>query len=90
MSRAMVSRMKSLKDGSVIDGLIKAHIKEEPMKCTGLWKTDDIEDAVGNFNGFLCAVAGKGCRLSKTVLLQRPKKPFKTDVVTLEDFAGNL
>ena len=57
---------------------------------TGLWKTDDIEDAVENFNGFLCAVAGKGYRLSRSFLAQRFKNVFKTDHVTLEDFAGKM
>jgi hypothetical protein len=83
-------RIKSLQDGPVLDGLIKAHIKEEPMKCTGLWKTDEIEDAVENFNAFLCSVAVRSCRLSKNALLQSLKKLFKTDPVTLEDFAGKL
>jgi hypothetical protein len=83
-------RMKTLQDGPFLDSLIKAHVKEEPSLVTGLWKTDDIEDAVENFNGFLCAVAGHGARLSRAFLLQRLKKLFKTDNVTLEDFAGKM
>ena len=86
----MLARIKSLQNGPVLDGLIKANLKEEPSKMTGLWKTDDIEDTVENFNGFLCAVAAKGARLSKSFLLERLKKVFKTDHVTLEDFAGKM
>lgn len=85
-----MQRIKTLQDGLVIDSLIKGNIKDDPGQVTGLWKTDDIEDAVVNFNGFLCAVAAKGCRLSKAALLQRLKKLFKTDHFTLEDFAGKL
>jgi len=85
-----MQRIKSLQNGSVLDGLIKTHVKEEPGKTTGLWKTDDIEDAVANYNEFLCSVAQKGNRLSKGFLLQRLKKLFKTDAVTLEDFSGKM
>ena len=89
-SKAMNVRIKTLQNGPLLDSLIKAHIKEEPSKTTGLWKTDDIEDAVANYTGFLCSIAGKGTRLSKGFLLQRLKKLFKSDHVTLEDFAGKL
>ena len=83
-------RIKSLQDARQLDALIKGHLPEEPSKCTDLWKTDDIEDAVEHFNGFLCGVAAKSMRLSKTFFLKRLKKFFKTDAVTLEDFAGKL
>ena len=86
----MLAKIKSLQNGPALDSLIKAHVKEEPSKSTGLWKTDDIEDAVENFNGFLCAVAAKGHRLSKTFLSKRLRQFFKTDLITLEDFAGKL
>jgi len=85
-----MQRIKSLQNGSVLDGLLKTHIKQEPGKTTGLWKTDDIEDAVANYNEFLCSVAQKGNRLSKGFLLQRLKKLFKSDAVTLEDFSGKM
>ena len=84
------ARMKSLQDARALDALIKMHLLEEPSKCTDLWKTDDIEDTVEHFNAFLCNVAGKGFRLSKSFFLKRLKKFFKTDAVTLEDFAGKL
>ena len=83
-------RIKSLQDARALDALIKAHLHEEPGKCTGLWKTEDIEDAVEHFNSFLCSVAGKGLRLSKSFFLKRLKKFFKTESVILEDFAGKL
>ena len=79
-----------MQNGPVLDGLIKANLKEEPSKMTGLWKTDDIEDTVENFNGFLCAVAAKGQRLSEAFHYRRLKKFFKCDNTTLEDFAGKL
>ena len=84
------ARMKSLQDARALDALIKVHLLEEPSKCTDLWKTDDIEDTVEHFNAFLCNVAGKGFRLSKSFFLKRLKKFFQTDAVTLEDFAGKL
>ena len=84
------ARMKSLQDAQQLDDLIKANLLEEPSKCTNLWKTDDIEDTVEHFNAFLCNVAGKGFRLSKSFFLKRLKRFFKTDAVILEDFAGKL
>ena len=84
------ARMRSLQDARALDALIKVHLLEEPSKCTDLWKTDDIEDTVEHFNAFLCNVAGKGFRLSKSFFLKRLKKFFQTDAVTLEDFAGKL
>ena len=83
-------RIKSLQNALALDALIKAHLHEEPGKCTGLWKIENIEDAVEHFNSFLCSVAGKGLRLSKSFFLKRLKKFFKTESVTLEDFAGKL
>ena len=67
-------RIKSLQDARQLDALIKGHLPEEPSKCTDLWKTDDIEDAVEHFNAFLCGVAAKRMRLSKTFFLKRLKK----------------
>ena len=84
------ARIKSLQDARALDAMIKAHLHEEPSKCTNLWKTDDIEDTVEHFNSFLCSVAGKGLRLSKSFFLKRLKMFFKSDAVTLEDFAGKL
>ena len=84
------ARIKSLQDAAFLDLLIKTHLKEEPGKCTELWKTDDIEEVVEHFNVFLCSVAGKGVRLSKSFFLGRLKRYFKSDHVTLEDFAGKL
>ena len=63
-SKGMLAKMKTLQNGPALDSLIKAHVKEEPSKSTGLWKTDDIEDAVENFDGLLCAVAAKSNKLS--------------------------
>ena len=83
------ARIKSLQDACFLDVLIKSHLNE-PSKCTDLWKTDDIEEVVEHFNVFLCSVAGKGVRLSKSFFLGRLKRYFKSDHVTLEDFAGKL
>jgi len=83
-------RIKTLQDGPRLEQIIKCYVQEEPSKSTGLWKTDDIEDAIENFNGFLCAVARENSGLSKSFLLRHLKKLFKTDHVTLEDFAGKL
>jgi len=88
-AQAVFARIKSFQDGPVLDSIIKAHVKEEPGKSTGLWKTD-IEDVIENFNGFLCAVAAQKKRLSSRMLCRRLTKFFKTDHVTLEDFAGKL
>lgn len=90
VSKAMLARIKSFQNGPALDSIIKAHVKEEPGKSTGLWKTGDIEDVIENFNGFLCAVAAQKKRLSSRMLCRRLTKFFKTDHVTLEDFAGKL
>ena len=89
-SKGMLPRIQPLQSAPLLDSLIKAHVKQEPDKCTGLWKTEDIEDTVENFNDFLCAVAAKGHRLSKSFLYRRLKNFFKCDHTTLEDFAAKL
>ena len=49
-------RIKPLCHDVTLDSLIKAHIKEEPKKTYGAWQTDDIEDAMENFNGFIGSI----------------------------------
>ena len=66
------ARIKSLQDACFLDTLIKTYLME-PSKCIDFWKTDDIEDVVEHFNVFLCSVAEKGVRLSKSFFVGRLK-----------------
>ena len=83
-------RIRSSLDYDELKVLVKAHLKLEPSLSTGLWKADDIEEVVDNYKLFLLAIAQKGSRLSKTLLLKVLRFQFESEQHALEDFAQKL
>ena len=82
-------RTSCLKDPEQLEALVKLTIGEDldPAAQPKLWKTNDLEKVVKNYQEFLATMAQRGMLLDQSVFVKVLKKQFEGDATLLKAFA---
>ena len=82
-------RTSCLKDPEQLEALVKLTIGEDldPVAQPKLWKTNDLEKVVKNYQEFLATMAQRGMLLDQSVFVKLLKKQFEGDATLLKAFA---
>ncbi len=82
--------LSTLKDEQIYQGLLRAHVKEEPSHSTKVWHSSDYDLVVSHFAGFLTGMANTGQGINETVLAKCLKEEFKTSPDQCKLFAHKM
>jgi hypothetical protein len=87
LRKSSFKRTPYIKDAEILNGLLKAHVKEDPSKCQLLWQYKDQDVIATAYKDFFIAVAKTGHMLSNRQVAKALKKHFEGDRPTLNAFA---